>query len=557
MDTDVLVGLQASSFSQEAGIKNPGSIRAARVSRCRLARYVSRLVLALVVAFALSPANSAAAHADITESSPEQGAVLKEAPTQIVISFNEEVSPIKSSMKLSSGPSEYAFTLKKSDNTELVIVPNDPLTDGSWSVLWQVVSKDGHMVSGVLSFDVGIVTSPQTTAAGTVVKSPSVVVDRTLELFAWLAFCVSLAAFFARRRPLLLLSAVSVGVVASSLRIASMVETSGYDAWRLPEALSALLVAASALVLCVPLVKQRRVLPFVGLFLFASQGFSSGHHLLFSKNSLVQALITSSHVAHLVGASLWVASLAALLLDKSEVSLVAARKRASIAVLCLVPAVLVLAFSSLFFVTRVGRWEVTLLLKVLVTTIALILGATNHLRTKNTVTTTKPVRRFVVAELALLLIVGSLTASIASSSPSHEARKDIGHSSEVSQTKNLRHTSKLVFDDGRNGSLEVSHGALPGQATVMLFLDDEQGVPLTSTSSVSQAEITLSNKDNNVSGLSAPLTPMGNHVMGFIKIPFEGVWAVKVAVVIDEFSSITANTTIDLITDNTKAGASK
>jgi methionine-rich copper-binding protein CopC len=513
-------------------------------------------VLALVVAFALSPASSATAHADITESSPEQGAVLKEAPTQIVISFNEEVSPIKSSMKLSSGPSEYAFTLKNGDSTELVIVPNDPLTDGSWSVLWQVVSKDGHMVAGVLSFDVGTVTSSQTTAAGTVVKSPSVVVDRTLELFAWMAFCVSLAAFFSRRRPLLL-SAVSVGVVASSLRIASMVETSGYDAWRLPEALAALLVVASALVLCVPLVKQRRVLPFAGLFLFASQGLSSGHHLLFSKNNLVQALITSAHVAHLVGASLWVASLAALLLDKSEISLVAARKRASIAVLCLVPSVLVLALSSLFVVTRVGRWEVTLLLKVLVTTIALILGATNHLRTKNTVTSTKSVRRFVVAELALLLIVGSLTASIASSSPSHEVRNGMGHSSEVSQTKNQRHTSKLVFDDGRGGSFEVSHSALPGQATLMLFLNDEQGVQLTSTSSVSQAEITFSNEDASVSGLSTPLTPMGNHVMGFIKIPFEGVWDVKIAVVIDEFSSITANTEIDMTTDNTKTGASK
>lgn len=556
METDVLVGLRASSSSLEAGIKNPGSTNAARVSRCRLARYVSRLVLALVVAFALSPASSATAHADITESSPEQGAVLKEAPTQIVISFNEEVSPIKSSMKLSSGPSEYAFTLKNGDSTELVIVPNDPLTDGSWSVLWQVVSKDGHMVAGVLSFDVGTVTSSQTTAAGTVVKSPSVVVDRTLELFAWMAFCVSLAAFFSRRRPLLL-SAVSVGVVASSLRIASMVETSGYDAWRLPEALAALLVVASALVLCVPLVKQRRVLPFAGLFLFASQGLSSGHHLLFSKNNLVQALITSAHVAHLVGASLWVASLAALLLDKSEISLVAARKRASIAVLCLVPSVLVLALSSLFVVTRVGRWEVTLLLKVLVTTIALILGATNHLRTKNTVTSTKSVRRFVVAELALLLIVGSLTASIASSSPSHEVRNGMGHSSEVSQTKNQRHTSKLVFDDGRGGSFEVSHSALPGQATLMLFLNDEQGVQLTSTSSVSQAEITFSNEDASVSGLSTPLTPMGNHVMGFIKIPFEGVWDVKIAVVIDEFSSITANTEIDMTTDNTKTGASK
>ena len=556
MDTDVLVELGASSFSQEAGIKSPGSIRAARVSRCRLARYVSRLVLALVVAFALSPASSAAAHADITESSPDQGAVLKEAPTQIVISFNEEVSPIKSSMKLSSGPSEYAFTLKNGDSTELVIVPNDPLTDGSWSVLWQVVSKDGHMVSGVLSFDIGTVASSQTAAVGTVMKSPSVVVDRTLELFAWVAFCVSLAAFFSRRRQLLL-SAASVGVVASSLRIASMVETSGYDAWRLPEALAALLVAASALVLCVPLVRQRRVLPFAGLFLFASQGFWSGHHLLFSKNNLVQALITSAHAAHLVGASLWVASLAALLLDKSEVSLVAARKRASIAVLCLVPSVLVLALSSLFVVTRVGRWEATLLLKVLVTTIALILGVTNHLRTKNTVISTKSVRRFVVAELALLLIVGSLTASIASSSPSHEVRKGMGHSSEVSQTKNQGHTSKLVFDDGRGGSLEVSHGALPGQATIMLFIDDEQGVQLTSTKSVSQAEITLSNKDNNVSGLSTPLTPMGNHVMGFIKIPFDGVWDVKVALVIDEFSSITANTEIDMTTDNTKTGASK
>jgi hypothetical protein len=50
---------------------------------------------------------------------------------------------------------------------------------------------------------------------------------------------------------------------------------------------------------------------------------------------------------------------------------------------------------------------------------------------------------------------------------------------------------------------------------------------------------------------------MGNHVMGFIKIPFEGTWIVTVEVVIDEFSSIMATTTLDLSKGTTKTGVEK
>ena len=554
MDTDVLVGLRASSSSLEAGIKNPGSIRAARVSRLSFARLALGMVLAFVV-LTLVPARSASAHADLTDSTPAQGAVLTSAPSEIVISFSESVTPMKSSMKLSSGSSKYDFTLKKSNNTELVIVPDALLGDGSWSLLWQVVSKDGHLVSGVLSFDVGIVAT-HSSVAPAVISSPSVVVDRILELCAWIAFCVTLAAFFARRRTLLL-AASAVAVVCSALRITSMFETSGFDAWRLPEALSASLIATAALVLLLPFVHKRHLLPFAALFLFASQGLVSGHHLLFSKNNLVQFFVTTAHMAHLIGASLWVTALASLLLDKGDNSLVLARKRASVAVLCLVPSAFVLAFSAFNIATRFGRWEVTLFLKVLVTAIVLVLGATNHLRTKNKSIASRSVRRFVVAELSLLLLVGSLTASIASSSPSRTDESAANHSTMPETVTNSQYESKLLFDDGREGILDVSHGALPGQATIMLFLDDEQGVQLTDTSSVSQAEITLSNEEAGVSGLSAPLRPMGNHVMGFIKIPFEGTWIVTVEVVIDEFSSIMATTTLDLSKGTTKTGVEK
>jgi len=513
------------------------------------------MVLAFVVVFTLVPARSAFAHADLTDSTPAQGAVLTLAPSEIVISFSESVTPMKSSMKLSSGSSTYDFTLKKSNNTELVIVPDALLGDGSWSLLWQVVSKDGHLVSGVLSFDVGIVAT-HSSVAPAVISSPSVVVDRILELFAWIAFCVTLAAFFARRRTLLL-AASAVAVVCSALRITSMFETSGFDAWRLPEALSASLIATAALVLLLPFVHKRHLLPFVALFLFASQGLASGHHLLFSKNNLVQFFVTTSHMAHLIGASLWVAALASLLLDKGNNSIVLARKRASVAVLCLVPSAFVLAFSAFTIATRFGRWEVTLFLKVLVTAVVLVLGATNHLRTKNKSIASRSVRRFVVAELSLLLLVGSLTASIASSSPSSANESAANHSAMPETVTNSQYESKLLFDDGREGILDVSHGALPGQGTIMLFLDDEQGVQLTDTSSVSQAGITLSNEEAGVSGLSAPLRPMGNHVMGFIKIPFEGTWIVTVEVVIDEFSSIMATTTLDLSKGTTKTGVEK
>ena len=113
------------------------------------------ILLPLLVPAAFPAA--ALAHASLLRSDPAAGSVVPQAPTQIVLHFDEPVQDAGSAVVSSRGASVEAghARLEHGDSRALVIPLRSGLGDGDYTVRWRVVSSDGHIVSGVVAIGVG------------------------------------------------------------------------------------------------------------------------------------------------------------------------------------------------------------------------------------------------------------------------------------------------------------------------------------------------------------------------------------------------------------------
>lgn len=152
--------------------------------------------LTVAVLCALVFPASAWAHATLLRTVPENGAVLGAPPAVVRLVFDDTVRPGSGIKAIrNSGASVLDGKARVSGGRTLVIPLQPHLPDGDYTVLWRVVSNDGHTVAGVIAFAVGAGRSPPT-AAFTVGNGPAVkdVVARWL-LFTGLLTAVG-AAFF-------------------------------------------------------------------------------------------------------------------------------------------------------------------------------------------------------------------------------------------------------------------------------------------------------------------------------------------------------------------------
>jgi len=139
---------------------------------------------------------SAWAHATLVRVVPANETVLATPPTAVRVVFDDDVragSGIKAVRN--GGGSVLAGKARVAGGRTLVVPLQGGLPDGDYTVLWRVVSDDGHTIAGVTTFGVGAGRSPPT-AAFSVGNSPGAkeVVSRWF-LFAGLLTAVG-AAFF-------------------------------------------------------------------------------------------------------------------------------------------------------------------------------------------------------------------------------------------------------------------------------------------------------------------------------------------------------------------------
>jgi copper transport protein len=154
-----------------------GRVMTVRARRWPRAGRIAAGVLAMLAGL---PA-AASAHAVLETSNPGWGAILRAAPRQITLGYDEDVVPQLARVAVVNGSGQdLAGAPQVAGNA--VVVPLRSGPRGSYTVRWRMVaSDDGHVTQGAFSFGVGAKPLPPVAASGAnIAVAP--------ELLAWLQF---------------------------------------------------------------------------------------------------------------------------------------------------------------------------------------------------------------------------------------------------------------------------------------------------------------------------------------------------------------------------------
>jgi len=156
----------------------------------------SRVALVLVVLCALALPPTASAHARLLRSTPANEAVLAKAPATVRLVFDDTVRARSGIKAIRNGGGSVLAGKPRIVGGRFLVVPlRSGLGDGDYTVLWRVLSDDGHEISGTIAFGVGVGRAPPVPAlSATNGPSAQDVVSRML-FFAGLLTAVG-AAFF-------------------------------------------------------------------------------------------------------------------------------------------------------------------------------------------------------------------------------------------------------------------------------------------------------------------------------------------------------------------------
>jgi copper transport protein len=125
-----------------------------------MGRLVVLFTAAVVAACCATPA---LAHANPVSTSPQDGAVLASAPTEVRVRFDDPVTVGPGNAVVAADRSSVlAGSPRVERGGRELVLPLQSLGNGDYSVRWGIVSDDGHQESGLLAFRVG----PQQLGAG-------------------------------------------------------------------------------------------------------------------------------------------------------------------------------------------------------------------------------------------------------------------------------------------------------------------------------------------------------------------------------------------------------
>lgn len=128
----------------------------------RWARAVGALALASTLVLAAAPAS---AHAVLEGSTPNAESVLKTAPTRVVLKFDENVTLLPTSVRVfapDGSRADSGVVGRFQDDGETASVGVDATRRGTYLVSWRVISADSHPVSGAYTFSVGAASAAPT-----------------------------------------------------------------------------------------------------------------------------------------------------------------------------------------------------------------------------------------------------------------------------------------------------------------------------------------------------------------------------------------------------------
>lgn len=205
--------------------------------RRRTATLLVAVLSSLLLLGVAAPA--ASAHAALLRTAPGDAEILEQGPREVTLTFAEPVGIGLGSLKVvSAGGSRVdEGTARRTDGGTVVHIPvRSGLSEGTYVVVWRVVSQDSHPVSGAFTFSVGkaSVEAKELLGRGNITdfaappREPGVALGLTrfagfsalLVLLGGALFCLFLWPAGVVRLRRLLVGAAAVELVAAGLALA-------------------------------------------------------------------------------------------------------------------------------------------------------------------------------------------------------------------------------------------------------------------------------------------------------------------------------------------------
>ncbi|MGW3898326.1 copper resistance CopC/CopD family protein [Micromonospora profundi] len=124
-------------------------------------RWIARLtaaagLLVTVVTLLIVPASPASAHAVLSRTSPAASSVVPSGPAEVVLTFSEAVRKVPGKIRVVAPDGSRADRGEPSFDGGVVTIPVDPSGErGTYLVSFRVISADSHPVSGAFTYSVG------------------------------------------------------------------------------------------------------------------------------------------------------------------------------------------------------------------------------------------------------------------------------------------------------------------------------------------------------------------------------------------------------------------
>ncbi|OYX03445.1 MAG: copper resistance protein CopC [Bosea sp. 32-68-6] len=519
------------------------------------------LVLIALLFAAYAASGSALAHAALNGAAPADGSVLPAAPTEMILTFSEPVSPLTLRLIAPDGTATPLDQVQLRDRT-LVIAAPAGLSPGTQVLSWRVVSADGHPVGGAILFSIGA-PSPMAPIAGTQADAAvrALLWASRVALYLGLFIGCGGAAFAAWVAPLApaarrgISAALLLGLVALPASLAAQgLDALGADLgavfqpaiWRaaLGTSLASMLaIAAGALASGLLALRLAggfgQIAGLLGVGLAGLALASSGH----ASAASPQALMRPAVFLHAAGIALWAGALLPLAKALGQTDAAATLQRFSsriaviVAVLLgsgLVLAVVQVERPAALIETDYGR---VLLAKLALVALVLGLAAFNRWRLTSQVeagrrTAACVLARIVTVELVLLLaIVG--TAALWRFTPPPRALAIAAAQPANMHIHTLTAMADVTLTPGRAGPVHVAivlmngeFGPLPAKELTLSFANPAAGIEAIERRAVRGAD--------------------GLWRIDDLSLPVPGRWSVELAILISDFEMLRLTDTVEI-----------
>jgi copper transport protein len=538
-------------------------------------RLISFLMLVAAVMLA---SRTASAHAVLLGSTPVDGAVLAHAPTEVVLSFDEPVRPIKVELLDASGRVMTSSQSLIARDTDLHLALPRGLGDGTYLVSYRVTSLDSHPVGGSLVFSIG---KPSPGGIGSLQAEANntsrfwslvAAVNRLMFfigligaggglLFHWLV-ARDLAHLDRQSRRGLIASAtlgilaslIGIGVEGASLTGAAGLGIFNLGLWRIGESTSlgvSLTVATIALILVVTAVNGRsgRLVslgPPAAVVALGSLALT-GHALTAGPVWLTAPVLAS----HVLVAAFWLGSLWPLWQAAGRLApAIALRLLRRFSAIALPAVALLIAAGIVLAVLQLGRigafldtaYGIRLLAKLAFVSILVLIAALNRLWLTPALAAGRPyathrLRASIGLEMGLGLAILAATSSLGEVPP---PRALLAQSAAQAPTAKAGF-SVVTFAGGRGALIEVTPAAR-GPNTISIHLFGADGEPFSSRA----VTVEIARPEAGVEPIDHPAETiaLGSYRWEGAEMPLAGAWSLKLQVLISDFEEIRFETSI-------------